>query len=345
LAPASRPVGIDLGTHSVKLYSAKRAYFVPSLIGDRSERAVVQTQDKTLPGNLVLLNKTHEYCLGEMVRRGSEVGRPIVTGGRIVSVEDALLAIKAILPFGLRDPNEIVRIVSGIPAATGLDGKQTLARSLLGKLGIDVRNEATGETRHFEPEVESSNILPSSFGTYYSVLREKGERFAIDAVVIDCGHGMTDILTMYDGEPSLSASRGVADSVETMAVELGRAIEERAGLRIEMCDLMGAIRRGLTKVTAEDEEFDITELKKQHVSRAARAIADEVESLLGTLPSDAEIEHAIITGGGAHLFAGELRLFLVEKEIVRSASQITVPEDPIMANVEGLEMIAREVVS
>jgi len=340
-----RPVGIDVGTDTVKLFSGKRPYIMPSLIGEPSERVFVPSQDKNLISNLVLVEKTQEYYVGEMARRASEIKRSPITGGKIASVEDGLLAIKAILPFGLRDPSDTLRIVAGIPGPTGVEEKKTLAASLKGKLTIDLRNEATGETKRYEPEVECSYVLPSPFGTYYSVLRAKRERFAMDTVVIDCGRSITEILTMYDGKPSVSASRAIMHSAETMVVELARTVEERVGVTIQTQDLMLATRKGLAKLTAQGEELDITELKNQHVSRTAGIISDEVQALVGTLPSDAEIEHVMITGGCAYLFAGDLKLLLVEKGIVKPTVQITVPEDPIIANVEGLEMIAREVVS
>jgi len=232
-----------------------------------------------------------------------------------------------------------------IPGPTGVEEKKTLAASLKRKLTIDLRNEASGETKRYEPEVECSYVLPSPFGTYYSVLRAKRERFAMDTVVIDCGRSITEILTMYDGKPSVSASRAIMHSAETMVVELAQAVEERVGVTIQTQDIMLATRKGLAKLTAEGEELDITELKNEHVSRTAGIISNEVQALVGALPSDAEIEHVMITGGCAYLFAGDLKLLLVKKGIVKPTVQITVPEDPIIANVEGLEMIAREVVT
>jgi hypothetical protein len=131
-----------------------------------------------------------------------------------------------------------------------------------------------------------------------------------------------------------SPGRGVdeltIDFDAALVVKLERTIKEHTGLQIETDDLMLVIRKGMTKGATDA-------LKSQIAGR----IADQVADILSTSPS-AKVEHIMLTGGGAHLFACELISLLLEKKIAKFASKIAVQEDPVTANVEGLQTIAQE---
>ena len=52
------------------------------------------------------------------------------------------------------------------------------------------------------------------------------------------------------------------------------------------------------------------------------------------------IELYIVTGGGAYTFGDDIKNALVTNKMVAKAEDVIIPEDPVMSNAEGFELVA-----
>ena len=167
LRPTYRALGIDLGTSTIKLSCANNLRKIPSIIGAPLEGWKGFSGDSSLEKNLVINEGEKTYYIGELARLQSEVKREIAREGKVKSVEDAILAIKAIIALTTPKDFEQIVIATGVPVASSRKEMTKLAKGLKGELEIDVENEATGEKIHRIINVKHCIVMPEPFGTYY----------------------------------------------------------------------------------------------------------------------------------------------------------------------------------
>ncbi|MHA1791846.1 MAG: ParM/StbA family protein, partial [Promethearchaeota archaeon] len=189
--------GMDLGTSTIKISTDnnKNLIKIASVIGDVNEGWTGMSMDKSWVNNLVLEQGGKEYFVGELARTQSEIKRPIASEGKMKSAEDAFIAIKSTLALVAEDGDEFI-VCAGVPVATPMGEMKELSRLLKGEHEIRVRNDATGEKRVLNVNVTKCLVIPEPYGTYYYTLKSRNEDSAIDAVIIDIGHGSTDFLSM-----------------------------------------------------------------------------------------------------------------------------------------------------
>jgi len=334
-------VGVDLGTSTIKASCENRKFVIPSVIGDPNPGFTGVSPDKTLESNLVVIIDNREHYVGQLAQLQSEVKRYLASEGRMKSIDDALIALKAALALVV-EKEETVFVGTGVPVATSVSNMQGIARALQGPLHMQVRNEETGLIKKAYVNIKKCFVLPNSYGTYYYLLKSRGEEEALDTIIVDCGHGTTDLLVMYQGRPLRTSSGTMIEATDTLTTRLARALEEQTTKWVKPFDLMFAIRKGLDKVNVGGEMVDIGALKEHYVRQISEVITDEVARLLGTLPLDADVRYFIITGGGSHTFADEIKLALGKKKIIQDIDNVLIPDDPLMANAKGFEMIAKE---
>jgi actin-like ATPase involved in cell morphogenesis len=318
----------------------KKLFKIPSIIGDPNPGWTGMTLDKSLENNLVLEENGQTFFVGELARLQSEIKRPLASEGKMKSIKDAVLAIKAALALFIKDDKEHVQIATGVPVATSQDEMTTLSKGLSEEMELNVRNDATGDSHIFNIEVEKCYVLPEPYGSYYNILRTSGENRAVDAIIVDIGHGSTDILTVYQGRLMRTASGSLEEAVDTLTTRMARTLNDQTGKIIRPFDLMKTIEKGLEAVMVGGQQYDVSEVKNYYVQNISEIVIDETSRLLGTLPPDAWIEKVILTGGGAHVFGTVLKEMMWKENIVKSPEEVVMPEDPVMCNAQGFEMIA-----
>jgi cell division ATPase FtsA len=217
---------------------------------------------------------------------------------------------------------------------------ETLSSGLSGDLQINVKNDATGETHSYNVTVDKCLVLPEPYGSYYQILKTSGENRAVDAIIVDIGHGSTDILTVYQGRLMRTASGSLEEAVDTLTTRMARTLQEQTGKIIRPFDLMKTIEKNLKAVMVGGQQYDVTEVKEYYIENISDIVIDETSRLLGTLPPDAWIERVILTGGGAHVFGDTLKEMMWEKNIVKSPEEVVIPSNPVMCNAMGFELIA-----
>jgi actin-like ATPase involved in cell morphogenesis len=337
-----RSVGIDLGTSTIKLSSknGEALFKIPSIIGDPNPGWTGMTLDKSLENNLVLEEGGQSFFVGELARLQSEIKRALASEGKMKSIKDAMMAIKAALSLFIKGDGEKILIATGVPVATSQDEMETLSSGLSGDLQINVKNDATGETHSYNVTVDKCLVLPEPYGSYYQILKTSGENRAVDAIIVDIGHGSTDILTVYQGRLMRTASGSLEEAVDTLTTRMARTLQEQTGKIIRPFDLMKTIEKNLKAVMVGGQQYDVTEVKEYYIENISDIVIDETSRLLGTLPPDAWIERVILTGGGAHVFGDTLKEMMWEKNIVKSPEEVVIPSNPVMCNAMGFELIA-----
>jgi len=338
-----RSVWIDLGTSTIKMSSnnGESLIKIPSIIGDPNPGWTGMTLDKSLENNLVLEENGQTFFVGELARLQSEIKRQLASEGKMKSIKDAIMAIKAALSLFIKGDDEHILIATGVPVATSQDEMSTLSKGLSEKMQINVKNDATGETHSYTVTVDKCLVLPEPYGSYYQILKTSGENRAVDAIIVDIGHGSTDILTVYQGRLMRTASGSLEEAVDTLTTRMARTLQEQTGKIIRPFDLMRTIEKNLSAVMVAGQQFDVSEVKKYYIENIAEIIIDETTRLLGTLPPDAWIERVILTGGGAYVFGDILKEKMWENNIVKSPEEVVIPDNPVMCNSMGFELIAK----
>ena len=88
------------------------------------------------------------------------------------------------------------------------------------------------------------------------------------------------------------------------------------------------------------ETFSIKEIRTYYSEQISRIMIDETNRLITMLPPDAYVELYIVTGGGAYTFGDYIKKALVTNKMVAKVEDVIIPEDPVMANAEGFELVA-----
>ncbi|MFO8020297.1 MAG: ParM/StbA family protein [Promethearchaeia archaeon] len=333
-------VGIDLGTSTVKISCGDQQFLIPSVIGEPNPGWTGTTFEKDLSKNLVLIEGRDKYYIGELARMQSEVKRALASDGQMKSAEETFLAIKAALSLLLENDNEDVNIATGVPVATPLDSMKNLSKMLKGNLEIYVKNDATDETKRLNVNVNTCMVLPEPYGTYYKTLKDRGEDTAVDTVIIDIGHGSTDILTMYQGRPMRTASGSMREATDTLTSRMAKSLQDKTGSIIKPFDLMSTIRKQKETVMIGGQTYSIKKIKNFYADQISKVMVDEVMRLISNLPPDAFVEYYIICGGGAYTFGDTIREAIIDKKLVASPENVVIPDDPVLSNAVGFELVA-----
>jgi actin-like ATPase involved in cell morphogenesis len=344
LRPTYRSVGIDLGTSTIKLSCAQYNKLIPSIVGAPLEGWRGFSGDSSLEKNLVIKDDERSIYVGELARLQSEVKRPLASEGKVKSIHDAVLAVKAILTLITKNDHDQVIMATGVPVASSRKEMVKLARGLKGDLVIEVENEATGEAFQREISIKHCIVMPEPFGTYYKTLKQQGEARAVDAIVIDVGHGSTDILSLYEGRIMRQASGSLEEATDTLTNRLAKELQNQTGKIIRPFNLMSALSQQKEVLTIGGERWDISAMKEFHVESISNVILDEVNRLIGTLPPDAVIEKVILCGGGVHIFGQELKKGFEEAGLADKSKILTIPDNPVMSNAQGFELFAQKII-
>lgn len=342
VAKVTHCMGLDLGTSTIKIATknGNQLLKIPSLIGEPNLGFEGMTSDKSWINNLVIEENGNTFYVGELARLQSEVRRPLAAEGKMKSITNAVLAIKAALSQVMNGSAEQFVMATGVPVATSRDESMQLAQGLKGVHSIVVRNDATGEEKTLKANITKCFVLPEPYGTYYKILKDTGENRAVDAIIVDIGHGSTDILCMYKGNMMRTASGSIEEATDTLTSRLARAVQDKTGKILRPFDLMKSIEEGRRELMLGGEKWDIGDALDMSVSGIAEVIFDETDRLLNNLPPDAWIEKIVVTGGGAFVFGEKLRQLFWERNIVKSPDEVIVPDNPVMCNAQGFEMIA-----
>ncbi len=335
------PVGIDLGTSTIKLSCLGTEFLIPSLIGEANPGWSGGTLDTSLENNLVLIDGREEWYVGELARTQSEVKRALASDGQMKSAEETFLALKAALSLIIAEDDQDVVMATGVPVATSLEVMKNLSRMLKGNLEINVRNDATEKTQRINCNITKCLVLPEPYGTYYSTLKERGEDEAVDTVLIDIGHGSTDILTMYAGRPMRTASGSLREATDTLTNRIAAKLQEKTNMIVKPFDLMTTIQKQKETVMLGGQTYSIKAIKDHFSAVIAKVMVDEVMRLIATLPPDAFVEYYIICGGGAYSFGDAIKKALIDGKLVSSPEAVVIPDDPVMSNAKGFELISK----
>ncbi|NHJ41208.1 MAG: ParM/StbA family protein [Asgard group archaeon] len=337
-------IGIDLGTSLIKLVGpdGKKTVKIPSLVGDPNPGWKGLGTDKSWLNNLVLqTDEGKKYFVGELARLQSEIKRPLAEKGKMKSLKDALIAIKAALSNFVEEDYANLTIATGVPVASSEEEMTTISSGLKGAMTINVANDATGEEKEIRLRIDQCMVMPVCYGSYYEILKSTGESRAVDAVVVDIGAGATNILTVYEGRLMRTASGSVQESINTLAQRIASNLNQQTGKILRPFELVKAIEKGQKKVMIAGEQYEIADTIDYYVNTISDIIVDELTTLLNTLPPDAWIERVILTGGGAEVFGTNMKTILTEHNIVKSPEEVIVPKDPVLANAMGFQKIAQ----
>ncbi len=336
------PIGVDLGTSTIKVSFKNKKYKITSLIGEPNPGFRGIAADKSWENNLIIiLEDGREYYIGELARMQSLVKYPLAREGKMKSPENAQIALKAAIGLTVDRDNAKLVVATGVPVATGKQEMEKLGKLITGKHEIQLKNDATGETKKLNVHILASPVIPEPYGAYYYMLKKVGESKASDAVIIDIGYGSTDILTIYKGTILATASGSIPDAVDTLVTKLAQFLSEKTGKIIKPESLMVSLEKGNYVVNIGGVKYDVKPQVDSISNYIARVIIDEVDKLLDNIPPDATIKYYILEGGGVYFFGKSIKQHLLEAGLVSSIEDILIPDDPVMANAMGFELVSQ----
>jgi len=337
-----RCVGIDLGTSTIKTSFGGKRFRLASIIGEPNPAGFVGvTQDTSWENNLVITIDKEEWYVGELARVQSVLKIPLAREGKVKGIKEAKIAVLSALGVLHSESNQDVKYVvgTGVPVATSNTEMQELSKAIVGRHKYVIKNDATGEVRKINIHIVASPVLPEPYGCYYYVLKSRGIKRAFDAVIIDIGFGTTDILSIHKGAIVRPASGSTPDAIDTVAEKIASFLEEQTGHIIKAESLAAVLEKG-TKVTISGASYDIKPQLEKVARFVAESIIDTLDRLLRNLPPQASIKYYILTGGGTYILGKYLREALIHRRYT-TREQILIPDDPVMANAIGFELVAK----
>ena len=136
IKPIVRSVGVDLGTSSIKVSSGNRKYKIASVIGSPNPGWQGMSSDKSWLNNLIIVNPDgQETYIGELARLQSELKKPLAAEGKMKSVENSVLALKAILSLIMETSYEHFVVATGVPALYSACVSETIFTTLSDPVG------------------------------------------------------------------------------------------------------------------------------------------------------------------------------------------------------------------
>lgn len=334
-------IGVDLGTSTIKVSFGDKRYRIPSIIGEPNPGGFAGiTQDTSWENNLVAIIDNQEWYVGELARVQSVLKIPLAREGKVKSTKEAKIAVLSALGI-IHEPHQDIKYVvgTGVPVATGTSEMQELSKAIVGKHKFTLKNDATGEVKTINLHVVAAPVLPEPYGCYYYVLKSRGIEKAFDAVIIDVGFGTTDILSIHRGTIVRPASGSTPDAIDTLAEKLASFLEEHTGYIVKLESLAAALEKG-TKITIGGVVYDIKPQLERVAQIVAESILDTLDRLIRNLPPQASVKYYILTGGGIYILGKYLKDALIERKLA-TKEQILIPDDPVMANSIGFELVAR----
>jgi hypothetical protein len=335
------PLGIDIGG-SVKIACGKQRFNIPSIIGASNPGGgwSGMVADKDWEHNLVLVEGEELSYIGELARLQSIIKRLLVEKGKLENMSDVFKIIKAAIALlDIQDEQQLV-IATGVPISTSTELMKQMSASFKGSYDIQIRNDATSEEKKVSIQILKAIILPEAYGSYYQVVSEAGEGVASDAIVVSLDY-LTEILTIYQGRPMRLACGNLMDgSLAVLANKVAATLQKFTNKVVNPLDLLPNLRLNRNQVNVGGKTYDITESKDFFIREIGRVIADQLKTLIASLPYDAQIEHYIITGEGTNIFWKEIELHLLEEGVLQDLEKVILPKDPVFANVMGFENLA-----
>ena len=146
---------------------------------------------------------------------------------------------------------------------------------------------------------------------------------------------------MYQGRPMRTASGSLREATDTLTNRIASALQEKTNQIIKGFDLMMTIKKQRDSVMLGGQTYSIKEVKEYYAKQIAKVMIDEVMRLISTLPPDAFIEYYIVCGGGAYIFGDVIKQAIIDGNLVTSPEMVIIPDDPVMSNSNGFELIAR----
>ena len=153
-------IGIDLGTSTIKVSYGNSHYLIPSIIGEPNPGWSGATSDTSLENNMVLIEGSEKWYVGELARMQSEVKRALASEGQMKSAEETFIAIKAALGLIIDNDEEDIVIATGVPVATSMEVMKNLSRMLKGSIEIHIENEATKKSKRLILNIEKILVMP-----------------------------------------------------------------------------------------------------------------------------------------------------------------------------------------
>lgn len=333
--------GTDLGTSTIKSVAGDTSFRMPSIIGEPNPGFKGMPVDKSWERNLKIEFDGNEWYVGELARLQSVMKFPLAREGRMKSHENAKIAIQAVLSLLGDQGWNYYSTATGVPVGVSRERMEQLSESLTGPFRVTIENDATSEKKEVKGRIVAAPVMPEPYGAYYYLLKERGEQKAMDSILIDIGYGTTDILTLYKGSVLRTASSSINEAVDTLTTKLADLLSEKADTNVKPEDLMTSLESKEKKITVGGKTYDVAEQISSISQFVARSIVDEVSRAMGNLPTDAVITYFILEGGGVHLFGDTIKDHLFEEGLVSDPENLIIPEDPVMTNAMGFELIAK----
>lgn len=334
-------IGIDLGTSTIKTVAEEKTLRIPSIIGEPNPGFEGMPTDKSWENNLSIeLEEGENWYVGELARLQSVMKFPLAREGRMKSHENVKIAIQAALGLLGRNGWNYFSTATGVPVGVGEERMNQLSQSLTGPFQIKVQNDATNEEKKVKGRIVAAPVMPEPYGAYYYLLQKREEKKAMDSIIVDIGYGTTDILTLYKGSILRTASSSINEAVDTLTTKLADQLSEKADTNVKPESLMTSLEKEEKKVTIGGKTYNVESQITSISKFVVKSIVDEIDRLMGNLPTDAVITYYILEGGGVHFFGDMIKERLMEEEIISNPENFIIPEDPVMTNAKGFKLIA-----
>jgi plasmid segregation protein ParM len=322
-------LGIDLGFGFTKATNGRKSLVVKSVIGEAEPQFGGELLDAAGDGaHLHVELDDRSVFVGELAERQSSLRSFTLDEDRFVAEAARILALAPATV--LVEPDEPVRVVTGLPISNFRRKNEELTRILAGRHSL-VAVDPAGARRRLALEISEVKVIPQPFGSLYDrVLDDAGaisDRTMMREKigVIDVGFHTTD-LTVSDRTSFLErASQSTDLGIGRAFAVISGKLREKSGVSVELYRLYDAMQQGWIKVRGAS--YDLSRLIEAVLNQLATDIAAEVNRLWA---DEWDIDGIIITGGGGAVLARHLGPLLRGRVLPVEAGG-----DARLANVRG----------
>lgn len=229
----------------------------------------------------------------------------------------------------------ITCLVVGLPMHTWRKCKEALRDRLIGKHKVPNLDWPSGDATR-EVVVEDVRVMPQPAGGFLNYCAKNPAVKALatsNTLVVDAGFGTFDYLLLKREIPVDTRSGGLLGSVgkiiRAVAEKHRQGLSEFDGVLTRIDE---ALRTG-EPATIDDESVDF---KKLYAAEIKSVVDESMAALRRDVQTFTDIDHILLTGGGAHFFQQALSDLAGRK--------VVVDENPVFSNVRGFQYAGEQVV-
>lgn len=312
-------VGLDVGYGFTKATDGRVGYVFPSVVGEGRLDAPVHfsIQEAEPTDDIRITVDGQLYYVGNLAIRRAQLAFRDLSTTRNRSQDFKVLFLSALTFFGT-PPVTQFSVVTGLPPGR-LRSAADLVHSVQGQ-HIVARHNGAGMQQH-TINIGRVVVVPQPMGTYWAEVLDLNGRVRTESAllngrvgIVDIGFRTTDLAVVHSGEYVHAYSRTVSTGLANAYDEIADRLFTVYGIERESYALDDCVMA--RKISLSGTPVDISAFVDEAFASLSTKLLVEVKSAWQL----ADLEHVILTGGGATALSKHLLPHLPQGRVAADAS-------------------------